>query len=70
MNLIPFRRASIGVLKGGRTLRPRIFAEAVFMQKLLVVHISNLHKTLKSWTSSTHPNNHEERTNDSYVISG
>ncbi len=42
-----------------RTLRPRIFAEVVFIQNTDFY----LHKTLKSWTTSTHPKNHEERTN-------
>ncbi len=47
-------------LKGARTLRPRIFAEAVIYAKLFVVQLSSLHKTLKSWTTSTHPKNHED----------
>ncbi len=58
--------------KGGRTLRPRIFAAQCLCKttrKLLVVQISNLHKTLKSWTTSTHSKNHNERTNGSYFIS-
>ncbi len=58
------------IFKGGRTLRPRIFCRLSVYAKLLVVQISNLHKTLKSWTTSTHPKNHEERTNGSYFISG
>ncbi len=57
------------IVKGARTLRPRIFCRVSVYAKLLVVQLSNLHKTLKRWTTSTHPKNHEERTNGSYFIS-
>ncbi len=55
--------------KGARTLRPRTFCRVIVYVKLLVVQLSNLHKTLKSSTTSMHPKNHKVRTNSSYFIS-
>ncbi len=51
-----------------RTLRSCVLCGVGVYAKLIVVQLSNLHKTLKSWTTSTYPKNHEERTNGSYFI--
>ncbi len=62
-------RTSLVVINGARTLRPRVFCRVGVYAKLLVVQLSSLHKTLKSWNTSMHPKNHEERANNSYFIS-
>ncbi len=47
-----------------RGIRTIAVTKAWFNMTLLIVQISNLHKIVKSWTTSTHPKNHEEITNN------